>query len=48
MNAEIDLLPDNGVGSDGNLREQAMLPIALDSLGNLRTRHADGLTYGQT
>ena len=48
MDAEVDLGTHQRVGSDGSLGEKAMLPVALDSLGDFGTRHADVLSHGET
>ena len=48
MDAEIDLGTYDGVGRDGDLREQSVSPIATDGFGNLRAWYADGLSDGQS
>jgi hypothetical protein len=48
MDAEVDLGPYQRVGSDGCLGEESVLPIALDSFGDLSTWHADTLSHRET
>ena len=47
MDAEVDFGTYDGVGCDSDLREQSVPPISTDGLGNLCTRHADGLSDGE-
>ena len=48
MDTEIDLIAHKGVGGDGNLREESVLPVSPDGLGNLCAWHVDGLSYGES
>ena len=43
-----DTVAHDGIGGDGDIREQAVTPVALHGISNLRTRHLDFLSDGQT
>ena len=45
---EPDAVAHDGISSNRDIREQTVTPVALHGIGNLRTRHFDFLTNGQT
>ena len=48
MDTEVDFGTHDGVGSNGHLREESMLPVALDSLCDFRSWNGDGLSDAQS
>ena len=47
-NVQIDAVSDDGIGGNGDLREESVPPITLHGVGDLRARHFDFLSDGQT